>query len=76
MPENRPSFEEALKELEEVVARLESGNLTLEKSLELYARGLELGKYCHEVLQNAEQQISMLHLQQQITGKELGYDEE
>lgn len=76
MEENRPSFEEALKELEEIVARLESGNLTLEKSLELYARGLELGKYCHEVLQNAEQQISVLHMQQQFIGKELGLNED
>ncbi|MFZ5590487.1 MAG: exodeoxyribonuclease VII small subunit [Bacillota bacterium] len=74
--DNRPSFEEALQELETVVAQLESGNLTLEKSLELYARGLELGKYCHEILQNAEQKITVLNRQQQITEKELGINEE
>jgi exodeoxyribonuclease VII small subunit len=55
-----PKFEDALKELEEVVARLEKGELPLEESLRLYERGLVLARLCHGKLEEAEGKIELL----------------
>ena len=55
-----PSFEGALKELETLVASLESGNLTLEQSLAAHKRGLELARYCQGTLAQAQQQVRIL----------------
>jgi exodeoxyribonuclease VII small subunit len=54
------SFEAALKELETLVAGLESGNLTLEQSLAAHKRGLDLARYCQSLLAQAEQQVRVL----------------
>ncbi|WP_249549265.1 exodeoxyribonuclease VII small subunit [Anaplasma phagocytophilum] len=43
-------FEEAMKELENIVAELESGNVPLERSVELFNKGKELHKYCDKVI--------------------------
>ena len=51
------TFEEALAELEEVVAKLESGEIPLEESIELYERGITSFKRCHELLRSAEKRI-------------------
>jgi exodeoxyribonuclease VII small subunit len=59
-PEASPRFEEALKELEEVVARLEKGELALEESLRLYERGIALARSCHGKLEEAEGKIELL----------------
>ena len=48
------SFEEALKELEEIVRKLESGNVELEKSIEIYERGAKLKAHCESRLKSAE----------------------
>ena len=56
----QPSFEEALAELEKIVARLESGKLTLEQSLEAHRRGIELAQLCQSVLARAQQQVRIL----------------
>ena len=53
-------FESALAELESIVKNLESGNLTLEKSLALFERGIELSRYCHTRLEDAERRIEVL----------------
>ena len=53
-------FESALSELESLVTTLEDGNLTLEKSLELFERGVELSRYCHTRLEEAEKRIEVL----------------
>lgn len=53
-------FESALAELESIVKQLESGNLTLESSLALFERGIELSRYCHTRLENAERRIEVL----------------
>lgn len=53
-------FESALAELESIVTSLESGSLTLEKSLELFGRGVELSRYCHTKLEAAERRIEVL----------------
>ena len=52
------SFEEALTELQSVVERLEAGNVTLEESLTLYERGMELIKLCNARLDAAERRVS------------------
>ena len=53
-------FESALSELESLVKTLEDGTLTLEKSLELFERGVELSRYCHTRLEEAEKRIEVL----------------
>jgi exodeoxyribonuclease VII small subunit len=54
------SFESALTELEDVVARMESGELTLEQSLSAYKRGAALLQYCQGKLNDAQQQVRIL----------------
>jgi exodeoxyribonuclease VII small subunit len=54
------SFEGALKELETLVASLESGTLSLEQSLAAHKRGLELARYCQSTLAQAQQQVRIL----------------
>lgn len=53
----RPSFEEALTRLEEIVDQLEDESISLEKSIELYEEGIELSKICTETLEEAELRI-------------------
>ena len=54
------SFEEALVMLEAVVAELESGDLSLEASLELFERGVRLSRRCRELLLGARQRVDLL----------------
>ena len=53
-------FESALTELESLVTTLEDGNLSLERSLELFERGVKLSRYCHARLEEAEKRIEVL----------------
>lgn len=63
------SFEDAMKELEGVVSRLESGNASLEDSIKLYERGAELRAHCEARLRAAEERIEKITLAQgQPTG--------
>jgi len=55
-----PAFEDALAELEKIVANMESGQLPLEESLVAYKRGTELLKFCQQKIQDAEQQVRFL----------------
>ena len=55
-----PTFEIALKQLEEIVQRLEKGELALEESLKLYEEGIRLSRLCHGKLEEAEGKIEML----------------
>ena len=57
---NIKDFESALSELETLVKTLEDGTLPLEKSLELFERGVELSRYCHTRLEEAEKRIEVL----------------
>ena len=54
-------FESALAELDSIVRKMEEGDLTLEKSMELYERGLQLSKFCHSTLEAAERRIELLN---------------
>ena len=53
-------FEAAIAELEQIVRKLEDGELTLEQSLEFYERGVKLSRYCHTRLEEAERRIEIL----------------
>jgi exodeoxyribonuclease VII small subunit len=54
------SFETSLDELEKVVKELEGGDLSLERSLELFERGVELSEVCRKQLEEAETRVEML----------------
>lgn len=54
------NFEAAIDELEKIVARMETGDLSLEDSLAAHKRGLELAQYCQGVLARAQQQVRVL----------------
>ncbi len=53
----RPSFEEALQRLEDIVNQLEDESISLEKSIDLYEEGIKLSKICTETLEEAELRI-------------------
>ena len=53
-------FEAAIAELEATVKKLEDGDLTLEQSLVLYERGVQLSRFCHTRLEEAERRIEIL----------------
>lgn len=53
-------FEAALAELDTLVKKLEDGDLTLEQSLALYERGVQLSRFCHARLEEAERRIEIL----------------
>lgn len=54
------SFETSLTELEQIVGKLESGDLPLEQSLELFEKGINLSRECRERLTKAERRIEIL----------------
>ena len=54
------SFEKAISELEEVVAQLEKGELTLDESIDYFQKGVELSKFCSKQLDEAERKITLL----------------
>ena len=68
MPEGPPvpeslspaSFEASLEELEKVVKELEAGDLQLDRSLELFSRGMQLSEICRKQLEAAETRVEML----------------
>ncbi len=53
-------FESAIAELERLVKTLEDGDLPLEKSLELFERGVQLSRFCHARLEEAERRVEIL----------------
>jgi len=61
MPEsNTPDFEQALAELEALVARLERGDLPLDEALKTFERGVELTRHCQDSLKAAQQRVEIL----------------
>ena len=56
------SFEDAMKELEAVVTRLESGDVPLEDSIKLYERGAALKAHCQKKLAEAEEKVAQITL--------------
>ena len=61
MKEEQPrTFEASLEALEQIVRQLESGDLALEKSLELFEHGIRLSRECQDRLSQAERRIEVL----------------
>jgi exodeoxyribonuclease VII small subunit len=54
------SFETGLDELEKVVKELESGDLPLDRSLDLFSRGIQLSETCRKQLEEAETRVEVL----------------
>ena len=61
MENNITDFESAIGELETIVKTLEAGDLSLERSLQLFERGVQLSRYCHTRLEDAERRIEILN---------------
>jgi len=57
---SKPSFEGAIKQLTEIVHKIESGETPLQDSLEQYERGMALIKHCREILEKAEKRIEKI----------------
>jgi exodeoxyribonuclease VII small subunit len=60
MPTEEPSFEDALDQLEAIVSRLESGELSLDESLRQFEEGIRLSRLCSRRLDDAETKIHVL----------------
>ena len=65
MPEKKaetkpPSFEEGLQQLEAIVKEMESGELPLERALDLFERGTKLSEACRKQLEEAETRVEIL----------------
>ncbi len=54
------SFETAVSELDELVQKMESGDLSLEQSLAAYKRGAQLVQYCQKTLSGVQKQVKIL----------------
>ncbi|MFA6036911.1 MAG: exodeoxyribonuclease VII small subunit [Legionellales bacterium] len=61
-PKKKPTFnfEQSLAELETIVKKMETGDLTLEQSLEQFEQGMKLSTLCQEALTQAEQKVEIL----------------
>ncbi len=53
-------FESAIKKLEDIVSQLEGGDLTLDKSLELFEEGVKISRFCSSMLEAAERKVDTL----------------
>jgi exodeoxyribonuclease VII small subunit len=61
MPDEAPlSFEAGLQSLETIVKEMESGDLPLERALELFERGVKLSEACRKQLEEAETRVEIL----------------
>lgn len=58
--EKAMKFEEAIKQLGEIVKNLESGEVPLDESIALFEEGMKLSKRCAEILEQAEQKVRFL----------------
>ena len=54
------NFEQSLKELEQIVTKMDNGELSLEDALKLFERGVVLSRECQHILKNAEQKVQLL----------------
>jgi exodeoxyribonuclease VII small subunit len=56
----KKTFEQAMKQLEQIVQDLESGDMPLEKAIKKFEEGIELSKYCTKKLDESEKKITIL----------------
>lgn len=58
--EKKITFEDAMLQLEEIVEKLEQGDVPLEESIDLYQQGMKLSKVCHTKLKNVERKMDTI----------------
>jgi len=58
--EQKISFEEAMNKLEQIVDKLEEGDVPLEAAIAYYKEGMELSKLCHDKLKSVEEQLTQI----------------
>lgn len=68
------TFEEALSQLEALVARLEGGDLPLEEALRAFEEGVRLTRLCAERLEDAERRVHLLMRTPEGTQQEVRFD--
>lgn len=56
----KKTFEKSISELEDIVRKLEAGDVTLDESLSLFEQGIKLSKSCQKMLDSAEKKVSVL----------------
>jgi len=56
----KEKFEEALEKLEEIVKRMEAGEMTLEESLKAFEEGIKLARLCAKKLDEADRRVELL----------------
>jgi exodeoxyribonuclease VII small subunit len=56
----KKTFEMAMKQLEQIVHDLETGDLPLEKAIKKFEEGIQISKYCSEKLDESEKRITLL----------------
>ena len=54
------TFEGSVEELEDIVRKLEAGDVELDKAMEYFKRGIELSKFCHDKLARVEESVHMI----------------
>lgn len=54
------SFEDAMVELEEIVSKLEKGDVPLEEAIEYFKSGMKLSKLCHDKLEHVEKEMAQI----------------
>lgn len=64
--QTKPSFENQLEALEDIVNRLEQGELSLDESLTQFEKGVKLTKDCQKILSQAEQKVMLLNENNQL----------
>ncbi len=69
-------FESALKSLEDIVAQLEAGDLTLDRALELFEEGIKVSRFCSSKLEEAERKVEVLIKTADGTLKEAPFSED
>lgn len=60
MTDNEMTFEAAMKQLEEIVKKLEAGDVPLEKAISYYQKGMDLAKICHQKLTSVQKQMTTI----------------
>jgi exodeoxyribonuclease VII small subunit len=63
----KKTFEQSIKQLEQIVTELESGELPLEQAIKKFEEGMELSRFCSQKLEEAERKITLL--MQDSTGR-------
>jgi exodeoxyribonuclease VII small subunit len=69
-------FESSLKSLEDIVAQLEAGDLTLDRALELFEEGIRISRFCGSKLDEAERKVEVLIKAADGTMKEVPFSDD